>query len=345
MANEQDESTAIDRVLMALGDRVRRCGGGWQAPCPAHDDRAPSLSIGTGDDGRVLLHCHAGCTIEEVVDALGLSVADLFPPTPGHARATFNPDKNAGKCYATAADAVTSLARQCGEPAGRWDYHDPLGSLVGVVLRFDRGEAKKDFRPIRRDDDGWRVGAMPDPRPLYRLPEVIKAETVLVCEGEKAADAACAIGFVATTSAGGSQAPGKSDWRPLAGKRVVILPDNDDPGRKYADDVASLAGGAGAAEVKVVELAGLPPKGDVADWVVGREPKTAADELRKRIDTTAPRGHLPLRVRHRRNARGPTRSGRKRTTDSSVRSSAPFRRTARPTRSASWPRRWSCSAT
>ena len=58
---------------------VRKTGGGWQARCPAHEDRQASLSISTGDDGRVLLHCHAGWTVEAVVGKVGLPMRDLMP--------------------------------------------------------------------------------------------------------------------------------------------------------------------------------------------------------------------------------------------------------------------------
>ena len=57
---------------------VKPNGDGWTAMCPAHDDCAPSLSIRQGDDGRVLVHCHAGCPVEEIVEAMGISVSDLF---------------------------------------------------------------------------------------------------------------------------------------------------------------------------------------------------------------------------------------------------------------------------
>jgi hypothetical protein len=57
---------------------VRRSGSGWVARCPAHDDRRPSLSIAEGEDGRVLLYCHAGCATRDVVAAMGLRMADLF---------------------------------------------------------------------------------------------------------------------------------------------------------------------------------------------------------------------------------------------------------------------------
>lgn len=60
-------------------ERVQGREPQWLALCPAHDDRAPSLSIREAEDGRILLHCHAGCSAVEVIDALGLEWADLFP--------------------------------------------------------------------------------------------------------------------------------------------------------------------------------------------------------------------------------------------------------------------------
>jgi hypothetical protein len=70
----------IDKLLPHL-DRVRRVReGSWSACCPHHDDRGPSLSVRELDDGRLLLHCFAGCDVEEVVNAVGLTLEDLFPP-------------------------------------------------------------------------------------------------------------------------------------------------------------------------------------------------------------------------------------------------------------------------
>src|SRR5213592_369555 len=64
-------------ILMLLS-AVRRTGDDrWSARCPAHDDRKPSLSVRQADD-RVLLHCHAGCTVEDICGALGLTLADLY---------------------------------------------------------------------------------------------------------------------------------------------------------------------------------------------------------------------------------------------------------------------------
>lgn len=67
-----------------IADRLhaRLSGDGWIACCPAHEDRSPSLSIREGDDGRTLIHCHAGCSVESICDAMGIRVSDLFPHSP-----------------------------------------------------------------------------------------------------------------------------------------------------------------------------------------------------------------------------------------------------------------------
>ncbi|MBX3391638.1 MAG: DUF3987 domain-containing protein [Phycisphaeraceae bacterium] len=118
---------------------------------------------------------------------------------------------------------------------------------------------------------------MPTPRPLYRLPDLLATkpgDRVYVTEGEKAADAARAVGLMATTSPHGSKSAGKADWSPLAGRDVVILPDNDRAGEQYAADVARLCIAAGARSVRIVRLvelwADLPEGGDMADLVEHR---------------------------------------------------------------------------
>lgn len=70
---------ALDAPQLAQRLGARRSGRGWIARCPAHEDRSPSLSISEGHDGRVLLHCFAGCSTESVLAAIGLSMRDLFP--------------------------------------------------------------------------------------------------------------------------------------------------------------------------------------------------------------------------------------------------------------------------
>src|ERR1043165_9616683 len=80
-----DVMTVADFITRLEG--VRKYGAGWQARCPGHEDRNPSLSVSEGRDGGVVIHCHAGCPPERVGDALGLQLRDLAPPqaeTNGH---------------------------------------------------------------------------------------------------------------------------------------------------------------------------------------------------------------------------------------------------------------------
>src|SRR5262249_30173300 len=258
--------TPVETLLAKLPG-AKRAGNGWSARCPAHDDRRASLSIAQGDDGTALVKCHAGCDASAILAAVGLKPADLFPAKAGAPQSRNGEPAAGGRSFPTAKEAVAELERRHGQRSALWTYHDAHATPVGLVARWDKPDGK-DIRPVARHADGWRIGAMPEPRPLYGLPELTAPRRVIVTEGEKAADVARSLGFTATTSAGGSQAAGKTDWRPLAGKEVWILPDNDPPGRKYAETVAGiLAKLTPAAVVRVVELADLPEGGDTVDWI------------------------------------------------------------------------------
>jgi len=173
--------------------------------------------------------------------------------------------------------ALFALTKRYGRYSKSWDYLDASGRLVGAVVRWDSRDGKegKTIRPVSRTADGrWRIGAMPEPRPLYHLPKILAAPEdafVFVVEGEKCADTVASLGFYATTSAGGANAADKTDWSPLRGKHVVIVPDNDSAGERYADEVVRLCREVGAASVRVLRLADyateLPDGGDVADVV------------------------------------------------------------------------------
>jgi putative DNA primase/helicase len=168
-----------------------------------------------------------------------------------------------------------------GWPVATWPYIDAAGRLVGYAARVEydaSGERKKDVYPLTycRVEEGaqsyhaWRSRAVPKPRPLYRLPELLTAPEarVVVTEGEKKADVVPRLfpGHVGTTSMGGVNAARQSDWGPLAGRDVVIWPDHDDPGRRYARDAAALALAVGALTVAVVTIPQDWPQGwDLAD--------------------------------------------------------------------------------
>jgi len=85
----------LDLILSGLQKVRKSAPGEWTACCPAHEDRSPSLAIKDAGDGRLLIHCFSGCSAEEVVSALGLTLADLMPekapPEKGLKRLPFNP--------------------------------------------------------------------------------------------------------------------------------------------------------------------------------------------------------------------------------------------------------------
>jgi hypothetical protein len=158
-----------------------------------------------------------------------------------------------------------------GAPSGRWPYVDAEGRTLGYVLRFDTPEGKE-FRPLTPWRKGkasaivWRWISWSEPRPLYGLDDLAArpGARVVVCEGEKSADAARRLlpGFVAIASAGGARAASKADWRPLAGRQVIVWRDADEPGAKYAADVTSACVAAGAISTTIAD----PPEGVDEGW-------------------------------------------------------------------------------
>ncbi len=267
-------------LVLARLRKVRESGAGWTASCPAHEDRRPSLSIQEAQDGRVLLHCHAGCEVEAICGALGMEVRELFPsatPTPRTAGSRRTIHETVEAAIRAAKWVVEQREGSSWSLVQQHAYPDPSGSDAMRVLRFEKG-GEKTFTPIHRCDGGWAIGDPPGKLPLYNLPALKGAETVYIVEGEKAADAARAIGLVCTTSAHGAEAAKKTDWRPLAGREVVLLPDNDDPGRKYAQQVADiLIRSTPPATVRVVDLPELPEHGDMVEFIEARRAARASD--------------------------------------------------------------------
>ncbi|MFT6583407.1 MAG: hypothetical protein ACJAU6_003861, partial [Alphaproteobacteria bacterium] len=166
-----------------------------------------------------------------------------------------------------------------GAPSVSWAYHDAQSLLVGHICRWDirdaNGNPDKIILPVTycELDNGqraWRSAGFPDPRPLYRLPNILakSGARVLVVEGEKACDAAVTLfpDAVATTPAHGAKSPAKTDWGPVQGRSVVIWPDHDTVGREYARTVLELVKDAGAVDVRIVEIPSeFPEKWDLAD--------------------------------------------------------------------------------
>jgi P4 family phage/plasmid primase-like protien len=229
---------AIDNLLDRLSG-IKKSGSRWVARCPAHEDKHASLSIGTGDDGRILLKCHAGCEVERIVDALDMKVSDLFEPRT-------NTKGTASKPRIVAA----------------YDYTDEEGRLLFQCVRFE----PKNFKQRRPDPDNpgqWIWDLKGVRRVLYQLPDVraalLAGKTIYVVEGEKDCDALMKLGFAATCNPMGA---GK--WLPehtesLRGaESVVVIADNDKPGIDHAHVVANAL----LSAVKSVKLIQLPDRED-----------------------------------------------------------------------------------
>ena len=264
--------------------KVSKCSGGWKACCPAHDDRSPSLSITEGDDGRILVKCHAGCTTEQVVAAMSLTMADLFPISTD----TFNFPAIAGKSAQTARYRSRKPMRETSFHPYKKD-----GQLHAGVFRFDPADGSdgKQYVPVHSTSDGGAIGDPPDGWPLYRLEEIQTRsdEPVFLVEGEKAADALSGLGLLVTTSAHGSNAWKKTDWSPLAGRDLIAMPDHDDAGRKYIEDVITHIFGIGKPKsIRRIELSHLAEKADAYDLVaVLREECVSEDQIPEEIFSMA----------------------------------------------------------
>lgn len=259
----------VDEVILVL-DGVKKQHTGWLARCPAHPDRTPSLKIDRGTDGGALLYCFAGCNYESITAALRQMTG--MPP---------------GRCLQVDLQNAARTLRQPPPPPLAptsererreivYDYQDELGrSLYQVVRREERlpnGSSKKQFVQRRRPRagveaaEGWVYNLDGVPRVLYNLQDLAGAELVYVPEGEKDVETLRGLGLTGTCNPGGA-----GNWRPefserLRGKTVVILPDNDVPGEKHAEQVAASLYEI-AKEILILRLPGLPPKGDITDFV------------------------------------------------------------------------------
>lgn len=231
---------ALNRVLDKID--AKKSGSGWVAKCPAHDDRSPSLSIAEKNE-MVLLNCHAGCHVQDVMVALGLDWPDLFD---------------------------RPIESDRGHMVASWTYQHRDGTPYLTVERWQNNKGK---RFIQRLPNAERAGLPAGFKPcLYKMPSVLTAvdrgEEVWVVEGEKCVSAAERLGLVATTGPGGA---GKwkeyySQWL-VGAKCVNIVCDNDVAGREHAAGVAVSLRGCGV-PVKTWKIKADDPKADLYDHVL-----------------------------------------------------------------------------
>ena len=269
-----------------------------KAVCPAHSDKEASLSISyDSKDHKTLIYCHAGCDTRAVLGAVGLKISDLF-------------DK----------EAIASTKKNSMDIKAIYKYKDEAGNVLFEKIRYATPKRPKNFTQ-KRNIDGHTVWGLEagtyyetykgsnnwskkerkeavtkdflETTPvLYRLPELIEAvknkQQVFIVEGEKDADNLVKLGFVATTNFdGASRSKAKQKWRAEYNKYfkdadVVLIPDNDNPGRAHMDYIQKSLSDV-ANSIKILELI-VPEKGDISDWLSMGHTKEELENLLGNIE-------------------------------------------------------------
>jgi hypothetical protein len=209
----------VDRVIDALhaaGCNPKQTGNRWAARCPAHDDHSPSLSVTPSETGNVLVYCHRGCTTPEVASALGLRMADLFPPRP------------------------PPTVIPMGGIKATYTYCNADGEITYQVVR----SWPKTFKQRRPNGKGGWINNVDGVQKIpYLLPQVLKAvdegKPIWICEGEKDAENVQWWGHVGTTNSGGGCQWNEHCTDAVAGAAAVaIIADRDAKGYNHARMVA-----------------------------------------------------------------------------------------------------------
>lgn len=240
----------LSDILSRL-EGVKGRDGKYMARCPNHGDKTPSLSVSLGEDGKTILHCFAGCSTEDVVWAMGMTMKDLFVEvTP------------------TSAFPVYDAPNGPGKPTKEAEYMYAGGQLK--KLKYRKADGSKFCTWLHKDGDKWEKGRKGIDPGLYQshsnLPEIF-----FLVEGEKDVDNLKAAGLVAVSLPDGSQSKWEKAYDAVfAGKRVLILPDNDEPGMKYAQMCAGKLYG-NAVAIWILDLRKvwpeIPKKGDISDVI------------------------------------------------------------------------------
>lgn len=252
MSAVQTGNTPLWRVL-GLVHKVKQTKNGWEASCPGPNhkrgDRDPSLSVSMGLDGRVLLRCFGGCSTEDILAAIDLEWSDLFEKS------------------------------EAGNPVRRFQLLNNKGIVVAQHVREDVPGDKL----IHWERNGKRTlgGLKLEDLPLYRLTDLLATSDpsvpVIVCEGEKAAQALADAGVLAVaTVTGASTIPSDTVLEPLQGRtNVRMWADNDDQGLTHMQKIAARLRPA----PKWIKWSGAPAHGDAADYLAQGGDPAAIEQM------------------------------------------------------------------
>ena len=253
----------LERLREVTGKEPRRSGKGWSARCPAHDDKKPSLSVGVGADGKVLLRCHAGCPIETILGELGMTVSELFPGGEQQVR---------GVAASTPGDPIGELARRrawcpgallmldatADGPLVRLPMRDHSGQVVGHKLR--RGDGS----PVRTQEGETKSKTEAGSQHGLFTPYPLRPDgPVAVVEGEADTAAGLSAGWLAVVGTAGANlgALARTALQLLVpGRECVLFPHSDGGGPTWLVEVGALLVNAGC-EVRFVPAD--PKRGDL----------------------------------------------------------------------------------
>lgn len=258
----------VNKIETHTGYQAKQLGSGFSSRCPAHDDNNPSLSIGQGTDGTILLKCHAGCEFNEIVSAINIPMTELFPEKKPHQQPNLIKPK---KIY--------------------YPYKDETGTLLYRKVRIEPGQNGKSksfyFETYDKNTDKLTPG-LTSRKILYHLPEVKTGiqldRKIFIVEGEKDADNLLIKGLIATT-------PPTNGWNnvyteSLKNADVIILYDYDKTGLKRKEILCNYLFGK-VRSLKVVDLPGLKYTDshgeDVSDWF---NKGGTVEQLKQIIDRT-----------------------------------------------------------
>jgi hypothetical protein len=260
-------------------------GQSWKCLCPFHPEKTPSCVVHVNDGGW--FRCF-GCQAKGDVITLYAKLHHLSPREAGERLAGQFNIRNG------AADVIDPSLPDLQGSAGHWIYRTQLGTIIGLVARYNEANGKKRFSQWTWRNNQWVNKGFDDPKPLFNQTEIYrrKDDPILVCEGEKACIAAQRIfpDYVCTTWPGGAQSVAKADWSKLSERDVIFWPDNDAPGQDAASALHQAL-----PTVRIVK----PPN----NWPVGwdlADPVPDTTELRSLLPYSEPFCAKPLSdfVRH-----------------------------------------------
>lgn len=248
------QKQSAESIARALGG-ARRSGLDWSCRCPAHQDNKASLSI-VDKNGKLLVHCHAGCAQSDVISKLKQS--GLWYGSE---------ERSAPKVEIDLPSAKTAekLEKVKSKIVAEYPYVDENGVLLFTAIRYE----PKDFRQ-RAPDGSWSIKGIR--RVLYRLPKIVEAvkkgDTIYLVEGEKDVHAAESIGLVATCNPMGADNGSGNKFlaefsEVLRGANVVVVPDQDESGKRHAEWVISTL----ISSARSLKVCNPKVGKDLADWI------------------------------------------------------------------------------